>query len=72
MGRLLRRALLVFGTYAAVMVAVIVAGFLGAALGIWASILWGVGVLTGIAVYGRRRLQQSRGDQSASGLDRSR
>jgi hypothetical protein len=53
--RLLRRALLLFGTYAAVMVAVIVAGFLGEALGIWASILWGAGVLAGIVVYARRR-----------------
>lgn len=59
--RLFRRALLLFGIYTAVIVAVIVAGFLGEALGIWASILWGVGVLAGVAFYGRRRLDQSRG-----------
>jgi hypothetical protein len=59
--RLFHRALLLFGIYTAVMAAVIVAGFLGEALGIWASILWGVGVLAGIAFYGRRRLDQSRG-----------
>lgn len=53
--RLLRRALLLFGTYAAVMVAVIVAGFLASALGIWASILWGAVVLAGIVLYARQR-----------------
>jgi hypothetical protein len=55
MHRLFRKALLLLGIYVAVMVAVIVAGFLAEALGIWASILWGVGVLAGIAVYARRR-----------------
>jgi len=55
MRRLFRRALLLLGTYIAIIVAVIVAGFLGGALGIWASILWGVGVLAGIAVYARQR-----------------
>lgn len=54
MRRLFRKALLLLGTYVAVIVAVIVAGFLGEALGIWASILWGAGVLAGV-VYGRRR-----------------
>ena len=58
-GRLLRRALLLFGIYAAVIAAVIVAGFLGETLGIWASILWGAGVLAGIAIYGRRRLART-------------
>jgi len=48
------------GAYVALLMAVGFAGFLGAAIGIWASILWGVGVLTGIAIYGRRRLHQSR------------
>jgi hypothetical protein len=72
MGRLLRRALLLFGAYAALLAAVVIAGFLGGAVGIWASILWGLGVLAGIVIYGRRHLRQSRGDQPASGLDRSR
>lgn len=53
--RLLRRVLLLIGTYAAVMVAVILAGFLAGAVGIWASILWGAGILAGIVVYARRR-----------------
>ncbi|HET7052590.1 MAG TPA: hypothetical protein VFI09_01585 [Solirubrobacterales bacterium] len=60
MSGLFRRALLLFGIYIAVIAAVVVAGFLGGALGIWASILWGVGVLTAIAIYGRRRFHQSR------------
>lgn len=55
MRRLFRRAFLLFGTYAAVMVAVILAGFLAETLGIWASILWGAGVLAGIVVSARRR-----------------
>jgi hypothetical protein len=55
MGKLLRRALLLFGAYAALLAAVVVAGFLGGAVGIWASILWGAGVLFGIVLYGRRR-----------------
>lgn len=59
--RLFRRALLLLGIYVGVLALVGVAGFLGGALGIWASILWGVGVLAGIALYGRRRLHQSRG-----------
>jgi hypothetical protein len=60
--RLTRRALLVFGIYVAVTLAVIVAGFLGSAVGIWASILWGAAVLAGLALYGRQRLRQSRGE----------
>lgn len=59
--RLFRRALLLFGAYVALLAMVVVAGFLGGAVGIWASILWGAGVLAGIVIYGRRRLQQSRG-----------
>ena len=59
--RLFRRALLLLGIYTAVIAVVIIAGFLGQALGIWASILWGVGVLAGVAFFGRRRLDQSRG-----------
>lgn len=57
--RLLRRALLLFGIYTTVIAVVIVAGFLGGALGIWASILWGVGGLAGIAIYARRRLART-------------
>lgn len=60
MSRLARRALLLFAVYATVLAAVVVAGFLGQAVGIWASILWGVGILAGLAIYGRKRLSQSR------------
>ena len=58
--RLLRRALLLFAAYAAVLAAIVVAGFLGSAIGIWASILWGAGILAGLAIYVRQRLQRSR------------
>jgi hypothetical protein len=60
--RLARRALFLFGGYTAVLAAVVVAGFLGQAVGIWASILWGVGILAGLALYGRKRLSQSRAE----------
>jgi len=66
MRRLFRKALLLFGTYIAVIVAVIVAGFLGEALGIWAAILWGAGVLAGIAVYARRRHARTALDSHSS------
>jgi hypothetical protein len=53
------RALLGFAIYASVPAAVIVAGFLYEALGLWATILWGVAILAGLALYGRKRLGQS-------------
>jgi hypothetical protein len=62
MARLTRRALRLFGGNAAVLAAVVVAGFLGEAVGIWASILWGVAILAGLAIYGRKRLSQSRAE----------
>lgn len=58
--RLLRKALLLFGIYASVLAAVVVAGFLGGAIGLWASILWGVGVLVGLALYSRWRVVRQR------------
>ena len=61
--RLLRKALLLLGIYASVLAAVVVAGFLGGAIGIWASILWGAIVLTGLALYGRQRLYRPRKDE---------
>lgn len=60
MKQLSRKALLLFGIYATILAAVVVAGFLAQAVGIWASILWGVGVLIGIAMVGRQRLQGRR------------
>jgi hypothetical protein len=56
---LARRALLGFAVYVSVPAAVIVAGFLYAALGLWATILWGLLILVGLALYGRKRLSQS-------------
>lgn len=56
MFRLLHRALFLFGAYVALLATVVVAGFLGGAVGIWASVLWGVGVLAGVVVYVRRHL----------------
>lgn len=68
MRRLFRRALLLLAIYVTVLALVVVAGFLGGALGIWASILWGVGVLVGIAIYGRRGLARTASDsRSVSG-----
>jgi len=54
-----RRALLGFATYVSIPAAVIVAGFLYASLGLWATILWGVVILSGLALYARKRLSQS-------------
>lgn len=62
MSRLARRALLLFAAYTAVLAAVVVAGFLGQAVGIWASVLWGMGVLAGLAFYWRKRLTQARAE----------
>jgi FtsH-binding integral membrane protein len=56
--RLTRRAALLFGAYASLLLAVVVAGFLGSAVGIWAAILWGVAILIGLALYARQRLQR--------------
>lgn len=62
--RLGRRAILVFGSYAALLLAVFIAGFIGQAVGIWASILWGAVVIAGLVLYGRRRLRQPRVDST--------
>jgi hypothetical protein len=57
--RLARRAGLLFGAYVALLLAVLVAGFLSAAVGIWASVLWGAAVLAGLALYVRQRKHPS-------------
>ena len=49
------RAIWLFVTYAAVLAAVVVAGFLGQALGLWAAILWGCGLVLAVATYVKRR-----------------
>ena len=60
--RLTRRAALLFAANAGLLLAVVAAGFLASAVGIWAAILWGVALLAGLALYGRRRFQQPPGE----------
>lgn len=59
MRKLSRKALLLCGIYAAVLVAMVIAGFLAAAVGIWAAILWGIGIFIGLALVARGRLRPS-------------
>jgi Flp pilus assembly protein TadB len=54
--------MLIFGSYAALLLAVVIAGFLGSAVGIWASVLWGAVLIAGLVLYGRRRLRQPQVD----------
>ena len=56
--RLTRRAALLFGAYTALLLAVVVAGFLASAIGIWAAILWGAVLVAGLVLYRRQRLQR--------------
>lgn len=58
--RIARRACLLFGAYVALLVAVIVAGFIGQRVGIWASVLWGLALLAAVTFVVRQRLNQSR------------
>jgi hypothetical protein len=58
--RLARKALLLFGIYATLLAAVVVAGFLGQAVGIWAAILWGAGIVIGVTLVVRQRIQGRR------------
>jgi hypothetical protein len=51
--RLTRRAALLFAAYSSLLLAIVIAGFLGSAVGIWASILWGAAILAGLAIYVR-------------------
>jgi hypothetical protein len=50
------------GVYAALLLAVVIAGFIGHAVGIWASLLWGAVLVVGLVLYGRRRLRQPQVD----------
>lgn len=63
--RLSRRAGLLFASYAAILLAVLIAGFLASAVGVWAAILWGVALLAGLALYARRRTGREEGGPSA-------
>jgi len=65
--RIARRATLLFASYAGLLLAVIMAGFLGSAFEIRASVLWGAAVLGGLALYACHRQRRRREDQE-SGL----
>ncbi|MBA3834098.1 MAG: hypothetical protein H0X34_19855 [Chthoniobacterales bacterium] len=59
MRRLARRAILAFGIYAALLLAVVIAGFIGQAVGIWAAVLWVVVVIAAVVLYVRRRREKA-------------
>lgn len=54
--------MLVFGGYAALLLAVLIAGFIGHAVGIWASVLWGAVLIGSIVLYARRRFRRPQVD----------
>lgn len=54
--------MLILGGYAALLLAVVIAGFIGSTVGIWASVLWGAVLIGGLVLYGRRRLRQPQVD----------
>jgi hypothetical protein len=55
MRRLGSRAIQLLITYATILAAVVMAGFLGQSVGLWAAILWGCGLALAIATYVKRR-----------------
>jgi hypothetical protein len=55
MTRLAGRALRLFAAYTALLLVVLVAGFIGQRVGIWASVLWGILVLAAVVLHLRRR-----------------
>jgi hypothetical protein len=58
MRRLGSRAVQLFIAYTALLAAVVVAGFLGQKLGLWAAIVWGCALLLAIAIYVNRQRAQ--------------
>jgi hypothetical protein len=54
--RLSRRALWLFLGYAALLAAVVVAGFLAGAVGLWAALLWGAAFLGVAFIWVRQRM----------------
>ena len=60
--RLAGRTLLLFAAYAGVVLAVVIAGFIGQRVGIWASVLWGLVLIGGVALYIRRRHHRPEAD----------
>lgn len=61
--RLTRRAGLLLIGYVSLLLAVVVAGYLAAALGIWAAVLWGAAILIGLMIYGRQRVDRGHEDR---------
>lgn len=53
--RLGHKAILLFGAYVALLLAIGIAGFLGQAVGIWASFLWAAILVLCLVLYSRRR-----------------
>jgi uncharacterized protein (DUF58 family) len=64
MRRLGSRAVKLLAAYIGILAAVVVAGFLAQALGVWAAILWGCGLVLAIYAYVKRRTT-ARGDASS-------
>jgi hypothetical protein len=60
--RLTRRAGLLLAAYICLLLAVVAAGFLAAAVGVWAAVLWGAALIAGLALYVRKRRQPAHGD----------
>jgi hypothetical protein len=56
MRRLLGRALLLFAAYTGLLLAMVIAGYLSAAIGIWAAALWGIALIAVGAGLVRHRL----------------
>lgn len=61
MGRLLARSFWLLSIYLAIALAVVVAGFLGGAIGIWATVLWSAAVIVAFVLVMRRRADGARG-----------
>jgi hypothetical protein len=61
--RLTRRIALLFGAYVGLLLAVVAAGFLAAAIGIWAAILWALALLAALTLYRRQRPQRRSADE---------
>jgi hypothetical protein len=55
MGRLAKRTAGLIGAYLALILVLIVGGFLGSAVGIWATVLWAALLVTLGVAYLRRR-----------------
>jgi len=59
--RLTRRTGLLLVIYVSPLLVALIAGFLAAAVGLWAAILWGVVLVAGLALYIRNRRRSVQG-----------